>query len=325
MTLPYSDYSDERHVASVMEIHADGSRTPFPDAEWNRRFDTLPPGADPAVHFVNVQSETLDAEDHLWIVDHGSPRGKGVIPGGAKLVEIDLAANKTILTVVIDPALAPEKSFVNDARIDIKRGYAYITETGVGGVLVIDLATGEQRRALTAGEWIDVAPEGPTVEGITVPQSARAKVPRTPDGIALSDDGDWLYLQAHPWLSRTTYRIRTAVLCDASIRPDDAAQHIERVASTVFADGIQLDKEGNLYLTDVERNGIARLRPGASEVELIAADRSLSWPDSIGLAPNGALYVPVAQFHRRAAVAGSDRSQPPYAVFRIDLERHKTP
>jgi sugar lactone lactonase YvrE len=236
-------------------------------------------------------------------------------------VEIDLATDRVLRRIVIDPSLAPPKSFVNDARIDARRGVAYVTETGIGGVLVVDLQSGRQRRALEAGDWIDVAPAGPTVEGITIPQSARARAPRTPDGVALSADGEWLYLQAHPWLAPETYRVRTAVLRDDRLSPAEAARKVERVARTVFADGIQLAPTGDLYLTDVEHNGVARLREGATTVELLVTDPRLSWPDSIGIGPDGALYLPVPQFHRRASVAGSERSAPPYAVFRVDPPR----
>src|SRR4051812_32222134 len=67
----------------------DGTEIPFPDPEINRldverAEDT----------FVSVQSVVVDARNRLWVLDTGSLEMKPVVPGGPKLVAVDLATNR---------------------------------------------------------------------------------------------------------------------------------------------------------------------------------------------------------------------------------------
>lgn len=79
-------WSDD-HTISVAEI-VDGKPKPFPDDAWNAR--DSPPGG----RWVCVQSVVVDNQDGLWVLDPASPKTEAVVPGGPKLVKIDLAANK---------------------------------------------------------------------------------------------------------------------------------------------------------------------------------------------------------------------------------------
>lgn len=314
VTLPYSNYSDDRHTYSVVEVMQDGSVKPYPDMEWNTKLDKSV-DRNPKKHFLNVQSNTVDAANNLWLLDRGSPRGAGVIPGGAKLVKVNLATNRVEQIIVFNDAIASKKSFLNDVRVDAARRIAYVTDTGVGGVIVVNLQTGKQHRALEAGSWMQVEAEAPVVEGVRIPETLRKRVPPGPDGIALDSNGEWVYLQAHPWLGKNVYRIKTEILRNPALSPAKRVQYIERVAKTVFSDGIQIDNLGRIYFTDVERNAITRLKPDGA-LEIVVQDERIKWPDAIAFDPDGSLYFTVAQFHLRPEVTGgTDRSSPPYKVF----------
>lgn len=295
VTLPYGPYSDERHTASVVEVLADGTFKPYPNQSWNTKPKDVAGGTNPSQHFIMVQSNTIDAEDNLWLLDTGSPKLSGVIPGGAKLVKVDLKTDKVVQVIPFNSEVVPQKSFLNDVRVDAQRQFAYVTETGIGGVIIVNLRTGEQRRALSGSGWIKVEPRGPVVEDIAIPESLRSRVPPTPDGIALDAQGEYLYLHTHPWQGRNLYRVRTELLRDARLSSDEVGKRVERIGTTVFADGIQIDSSGNVYFTDVERNAISRLRPG-TQIEVIVQDERIKWPDSIAIAPDGYLYFPIAQF-----------------------------
>lgn len=320
VTLPFSVYSDpERFTLSLAVIGEEGEARPYPDEAWNRR-PTDVPEAEYDKIFVNLQSHTVDRDGQMWVLDRGRPLGGPVVIGAAKLVQIDTATDTFVRTIPFEPEFA-ENNFLNDVRVDPERGLAFVTDTSNGGVIVIDLATGDQRWGLRGGDWMTYSERPPTVQGVTIAEARRRSVPQGPDGLALSPDGDWLYLQAHPWVAPTLYRVPVAALADPVLSPTDVEARIERVAETVFSDGIETDEAGRVVFTDIEADAVSRLDPKdpAAVLETLVSDPRLSWPDAIGFAADGALYVTTAQFHRLpAANAGVDRSELPFEVLKIE-------
>ena len=73
-------------------------------------------------HFVSVQSVVVDPDDRLWVLDTGAPLLKNIVPGGPKLVCIDLATNKVIRTILLPPETAGTNSYMNDLRFDLRAG-----------------------------------------------------------------------------------------------------------------------------------------------------------------------------------------------------------
>jgi len=134
---------------SVAEVRPDGSIVPYPDAEWNawrnsRRFELSP-----ADHFVCVQSVVADHQGHLWVLDPGAPAMDFIVPGAPKLVEIDLATNQVVRVIHFDESVAPQGSYLNDVRFTPDGHYAFITDSGQrGAIVVVDLLTGAARRTL---------------------------------------------------------------------------------------------------------------------------------------------------------------------------------
>jgi DNA-binding beta-propeller fold protein YncE len=96
-----------------------------------------------------VQSVVVDDQDALWVLDPASPKTEAVVRGGPKLVKIDLATNKVTQTITLDEKVAPERSYLNDVRLDTKTGHAFITESGTGAIIVVDLKSGKARRLLS--------------------------------------------------------------------------------------------------------------------------------------------------------------------------------
>jgi DNA-binding beta-propeller fold protein YncE len=77
-----------------------------------------------------VQSVVVDDQDALWVLDPTSPKTEAVVKGGSKLVKIDLAKNKVTQSIIFDENVAPERSYLNDVRVDTRTGHAFITESG---------------------------------------------------------------------------------------------------------------------------------------------------------------------------------------------------
>src|SRR5437764_11865493 len=137
VNFPY--WSDD-HFLSVAEVIS-GQQRAFPDEQWNK------PGT-PDSHFLCVQSVVVDDQDNLWILDPAAPKMQEIVKGGPKLVKVDLATNQIVQKIPFGEDVAPAKSYLNDVRIDTAKGKAFITDSGKGAIVVVDLKTGKARRLL---------------------------------------------------------------------------------------------------------------------------------------------------------------------------------
>jgi hypothetical protein len=144
-------WSDD-HTVSVAEV-VEGKLKPFPDDAWNAK------DGPPAQRWICVQSVVVDDQDALWVLDPASPKTEAVVKGGPKLVKIDLATNKVTQTITLGEDVAPERSYLNDVRLDTKTGNAFITESGTGAILVVDLKSGKARRLLANDLSTKLEPE----------------------------------------------------------------------------------------------------------------------------------------------------------------------
>src|SRR4051794_28860952 len=175
---------------TVAELR-DGQEVPYPDAEVNV-FDEQRPSE----CLVCVQSVVVDPAGRLWLLDAGSIELGPRIEGGAKLVCVDLETDQITRTIVVPSDVAFETTYLNDIRFDLRRGeagLAFITDStngeGPGAIIVVDLASGECRRALSGHETTRIAPGHlAIIEGRPVPDLAMAS-----DGIAISADGERLF------------------------------------------------------------------------------------------------------------------------------------
>ena len=123
-------WSDD-HTISVAEV-VDGKLRPCPDEAWNVKDGPV------NKRWVCVQSVVVDDQDALWVLDPASPKTEAVVKGGPKLVKVDLLANKVAQTITFDESIAPERSYLNDVRMDTKTGHAFITESGTGSIVVVN-------------------------------------------------------------------------------------------------------------------------------------------------------------------------------------------
>ena len=124
------------------------------------------------------------------------PRSSRSSRAGPKLVRIDLASNKVVRTYPFDERVAPQGSYLNDIRFSPDGEWGYVTGSGRGAILVVNLETGDIRRVLD-GVSSTQAEKGVLVHIDGKPlRRPDGKAPSfAADGIALSRDGDTLYWQ----------------------------------------------------------------------------------------------------------------------------------
>ncbi len=298
---------------AVVEVLPDGTNKPFPDENWNSWQDKDP---DVAGKFVCVQSVVVDDTDALWVLDPGNPLQQGTLPGAPKLVKIDLKTNAVAQTIPFGADVCPAKSYLNDVRFDVDRQVAYISESGVGAIVVVDLKTGQARRTLDEDQSV-LLERGVdlTINGKEVMTAEKQRPNFNVDGIALSPDNEFVYYQA--LMGATLYRVPTAVLRDASKSADDLSKAVEKVATLFPNDGYWMDKSGNLYLSDL-RDGAIQKRTPEGKIELVASDPRIQWPDSFAQGPDGALYFTCSHIHHMPQYNGGQSARTePYAIFKV--------
>jgi sugar lactone lactonase YvrE len=293
-------------AVSVGEIRIGGKIWPCPDEEWN----TWAPPADPARHFVCVQSVYVDRDDFLWVLDAASAYMQGVVPGGAKLVKVDIHRNQVVQEIQFDETVAPPASYLNDVRVDTQRRVAYLTDSGLGALIVVDLATGKARRVLADHSSTKSEDMALRIDGKEWRVNGRAPQIHA-DGVALDAAGEFLYY--HALTARTLYRIGTQYLLDPALTEHELVARVESLGTTGATDGMEFGPEGYLYLTGIE-DGTIKVFASIGNTEPIIRDPRLVWPDSFARGPGGYMYVTTSQIN-----LGADRTQP-YKMFRFKIE-----
>jgi sugar lactone lactonase YvrE len=302
-------WSDD-HFLSVAEI-VDGKPRAFPDEEWNK---PGPAGS----HFVCVQSVVVDDQDNLWIVDPAAPKMQEIVKGGPKLVKVDLRANKVTQTIPFGEDVAPAKCYLNDVRIDTDAGKAFLTDSGKGAIVVVDLKSGKARRLLDGHK--STQPESGvklSVDGKQLLDQQKKSPPQiASDGIALDTKNGYLYY--HALTGHTLYRIKTAYLTDEKLSEKDLEAKVETVAQTPAPDGMLEGPDGSVYLTDLEGGAIVKWNAQSKQIEPVIADKRLLWPDTLSWGPNGALYVTASQIENMPRFNGgkSTRTEP-YKLWKV--------
>jgi sugar lactone lactonase YvrE len=309
---------------SVAELLRDGSLDPYPNKEWNAWRNARKDEMTAHDHWVCVQSVFADGRGNLWVLDPAAPAQSHVVDGGPKLVRIELNGARVAQVIAFGEDVAPQGSYLNDVRLSKDGKHAFITDSGVKGALVVvDIAGGKARRVL------DGHPSTQMKKGLQV--KADGKELRRPDGrgvefsadgIALSDDGQYLYWQAIK--GDELYRIRTEVLRNEGLRGDDVSAHVEPFGVNGVADGLLIAAGTNkMYLTAVQENAIKvrDLDQGpAGKPDICVQDERLRWPDTFAQGPDGTIYVTSSHIQDSAFFKPDAPPALPTQLWRLEEE-----
>jgi sugar lactone lactonase YvrE len=299
---------------TVAELR-DGEAVPYPDQPTNV-FDDATVGE----RLVSVQSVVVDPADRLWLLDTGSVELGPTMPGGPKLVCVDLERDEISRMIHLPSDVALETSYVNDVRFDLRRGEAGMafitdsTDSGPNGIIVVDLASGRSWRRLhdhpsTKAEDGFVA----VIEGRPLDQLLMGS-----DGIAISHDGERLFYC--PLASRRLYSVAVDALADPALPEDAVARTVVDHGDKGASDGLESDAQGRVYATNYEHGAILR-RTTDGTWEPLLYDARLLFVDTLSLATDGYLYMTVNALHRQPQYQdGTDLRPRPYALLRTRVD-----
>ena len=130
------------------------------------------------------------------------------------------------------------------------------------------------------------------------------------------DDGTWLYFGPleGPWS-----RVPTALLDDPTVSPEALAAAVQPWADLPPIGGSAMDAEGTLYFTNLKENSLYR-RDSSGQISKVMSDPRLHWADAPALAPDGRLWIPVAQLDRLPQFhQGHSLINQPFLLVSIDL------
>lgn len=227
----------------------------------------------------------------------------------------DPSSGETVKIIRFDETSLPAGGAPNDLRI---HGHSvYVTDSGLGGLLIHDLISGKTIRRLSECSLLR-KPERIDQKGYRgrILEDENGKRPSVHrDVIEVSPDGKWLYY-ATP--TGPLYRIPTASLHDTRLSDDAQEKLIEKVTAIPSVGGSAIDAAGNIYLSNVEKRSVDKLLPDG-RLEALVEDEKLMTPDALVIS-EGWIYVPAPQIEYLADNnKGKDKTLGPWKIYRFAL------
>lgn len=288
---------------SVVEIMNDGTFRQYPNPEWNTWSGEPKPNK-----FTCVQS-VVAHKSSLFVLDPANPMFKGV-QGNAVLYEFDLATDQLKNKWGFDKTVAPENSYLNDLRVDDDHQKVYLTDSGLGAIIVLDLESGKARRLLDQHASTKAENVALRIGGTKWLQNGKQPQIHA-DGIALSTREGNLYY--HALTGYTLYRVPTAALNNSSLSSEELGKKVEKLGKTPAPDGMIFDKRGNLYMADLENNAIVYRTP-AGELKQLIQSTQIRWADTFTIYQDN-LYFTTSRIHE----AGPEINKMVFSIYKVPL------
>lgn len=291
------------NVAKLVE----GEAQPFPSIDWQ------PGGAEPYA-FNEVLSVRIDQQQRLWVLDNGKHGLEKV-----RLFAFDSVTGEMKQRYTFSRAEFALGSHANDFQISQDGNFIIISDASILGktpaLVVYDVQNNTARRLLEQHESVVAGKFEPVVQGRKMTIFGLFTVNPGVDGLVLDANNDYLYYASIS--ADKLYRIPYANIIDANLSNDELSATVEVVAEKTMTDGMAMDPQGNVYLSDLEHSAIVRMLP-SGELQTLLKSASIRWPDGFSFGPQGHLYFTCSSLHQVIGnSAGVIKKNGPYQIYRF--------
>lgn len=307
----FTQHPEARPSLKVVEL-INGVPSPFP----NMAFQTgqYEDGKSEPAYFRNVLSVRIDRYNRLWTLDNGHHGFDA-----ARLLAFDLDDGRIVHEYVFPPSLADLGSHLNDFQVSPDGRTIYIADASFfaldPAIIVYDVQHRAARRVIMDHPSVVAEKYIPVVQGRKMQAFGLVAIRPGVDSIALDHEGEWLYFA--PVTNNHMYRIATEHLRNHKLSYEMLLPKIEQFAEKTMSDGLTMDKQGNIYISDLEHSAVLTLGQDKQLTTLIKDER-LRWPDGFSFGPDGWLYIACSSLQQVIGrTPGQIRAAAPYQIYRF--------
>ncbi len=141
------------------------------------------------------------------------------------------------------------------------------------------------------------------------------------DGIEISDDQKWLYIAS--MTNSRLCRVPMSVVLNPATTTGAFNQSIQDIGQKPLSDGITIDHDGRVLMTDVEHGGIMAFDPATHQLSKLGRSKEIVWPDGIVVADDGDVYFTDSSMPSyldqlvRAPTKAKLMEHRPYFIYRL--------
>lgn len=299
-------HPEARPEIKIAEV-VDGRVQPYPDMSFQT-------GANNPRYFRSPLSLRIDRQNRLWTLDNGHHGMEAT-----RLLAFDLADGRVVHEYVFPREIAGPGSHLNDFQVSPHGEHIYIADASIfaktPALVIYDVQKQTARRVLAEEQSVTPENYAPVVQGRRMVVFGLFAIRPGVDSIALDRRGDWLYFA--PVSNNYLYRVQTKDLLDSTLSSEGLALRVENYALKPMSDGISIDNDDNIYISDPEHSAVVLLDP-QRRLRTLLRDPLLRWPDGFSFGPDGWLYVTCSGLHQVIGPPPSSvRDHKPYQVFRF--------
>ena len=157
--------------------------------------------------------------------------------------------------------------------------YAFLTESGLGSLVIINLENGQVRRVLDQHSSTKFAdPTVVRIEGRIVLDEKGVPKRMPNNNLELTPDEKILYYK--PSFSYNWFQISTDHLLNESLNESQLGEKVSTSWKTMPTGGTTMDDQGFIYLMDIERQAIWQQNLIDGSWKLIVRDERIIWGDT---------------------------------------------